>query len=328
MTVIRKACRNCNRSKRKCNVQLPSCHRCVQKGLDCVYDLDHLNTTNDHSGQTSDFWLKLKDHDRLGHCLLRMSQSCAPGIDPHIGYPGKQEPYEYIRLGYASIPDIMKEKKPALFIHPKLQLHSTHAKHLAGLIRSGVDDVTFQDFMRLTQLDITTIPIQETLTACQALIIYLATYIFSPEESERKGAESSLDVLSKWTDNLYTSALTCQPNGRSPWQQWLFCESVRRTIVSSYAFFMLLDNFRLGYCTNWLFLESLPFDKRPGLWMASSAQAWIAAAGARTGSDVGERLSSVHEFAESYVGSDPGFCGDIFMIMLAISHNGYKRPGA
>jgi hypothetical protein len=58
--------------------------------------------------------------------------------------------------------------------------------------------------------------------------------------------------------------------------------------------------------------------------MAESPQAWIATARARTGEEVGERLSSFHEFAEDLDGSDHNFCGDLFLALLAFGHNGSR----
>lgn len=85
---------------------------------------------------------------------------------------------------------------------------------------------------------------------------------------------------------------------------------------------MAFSSFKYGYCSNWLFLESLPIDKRAGLWMARSPQAWLSAAGVSNSEHVGEEPNSFHEYAESIKGSDAQFCGDIFLDMLATSHNG------
>ncbi len=154
-------------------------------------------------------------------------------------------------------------------------------------------------------------PVKEALTALQALLVYLATSLFSSDQSERKNAERFLDVLSEWTQTLLSSAQTRMPRNQSPWQDWLFGESVRRTIIMSYALSLTLSSFSYGYCSNWLFVESLPFDRRAGLWMAESPQAWIATAQSRNGEEVGERLSPFHEFAEHLDGSDFTFCGDV-----------------
>ncbi len=90
----------------------------------------------------------------------------------------------------------------------------------------------------------------------------------------------------------------------------------------AYALNLCVFGYKYGYCPNWLFMESLPFDARPGLWMAESPQAWIAVAHARSGEEVGERLSSYHEFAEACHGRTPHFCGDGFLTLVAFAHNG------
>lgn len=70
-------------------------------------------------------------------------------------------------------------------------------------------------------------------------------------------------------------------------------------------------------------MESLPFDERPGLWMAVTPQAWIAAAFVKFGEEVGEQLKSYHEFAENFYGQTPDFCGDGFLTLAAFAHNGH-----
>lgn len=90
----------------------------------------------------------------------------------------------------------------------------------------------------------------------------------------------------------------------------------------AYALNMSVFGYKHGYCSNWLFLESLPFDARPGLWMAESPQAWIAAAHARRGEEVGEQLISYHEFGEAFRGQTPDFYGDVFLTLVVYAHNG------
>jgi hypothetical protein len=99
-------------------------------------------------------------------------------------------------------------------------------------------------------------------------------------------------------------------------------KGVRRTIFMAYVLNLSVFGYKYGYCPNWLFIESLPFDARPGLWMAESPQAWIAGANARSGEEVGERLKSYHEFATAFHGRTPDFCGDRFLKLVAFAHNG------
>lgn len=93
----------------------------------------------------------------------------------------------------------------------------------------------------------------------------------------------------------------------------------------AYALNLSVFGHKYGHCSNWLFMESLPFDARPGLWMAESPQAWIAAAHAMCGEEVGEQLISYHAFAEAIRGQTPELCGDAFLTLLAYAHNGVPR---
>lgn len=97
---------------------------------------------------------------------------------------------------------------------------------------------------------------------------------------------------------------------------------VRRTLFMAYVLNLSVFSYKYGYCPNWLFMESLPFDARPGLWMATSPQAWIAAAHARHGEEVGEQLNSYHEFSEAFHAQTPDFGGDVFLTLVVSVHNG------
>ena len=90
----------------------------------------------------------------------------------------------------------------------------------------------------------------------------------------------------------------------------------------AYVLNLSVFSYKYGYCSNWLFMESLPFDARPGLWMADSPQSWLAVAHARFGEEVGERLNSYHEFSEALHGQMPDFGGDMFLTLIAFAHNG------
>lgn len=321
MGVLRKACRNCTSAKRKCVVQLPKCARCVHKGLTCTYDLEHLNAPTGPAEETPNLSFNPSNCDSPGYCVFKTLTIRPSSIDPAVCRPGHTDAFELIRLGFQSVPEFIKAENPAVFVHPKLKTHSDCYDHIAVFREAGVFAVKEQNLDSLLQLDIKTVPMEEALTAVQALLIYLATFLFSTG-SGQSHTEKYLNILFEWTQIIFPSAQNKIPRGQSPWQEWLYGESVRRTILMSYALTMAMSSFKYGYCANWLFLESLPFDNRAGLWMAESPQAWIAAARAKTGEEVGERLSSYHEYSESMKGVGGDFHGDVFLRLLVSSHNG------
>ena len=236
---------------------------------------------------------------------------------------GHKPAEELIRFAYQSIPKLVKAGKPAVFVHPKLHLHTSYDYEFA-LAESWKAGVSNEDLDHLFRTNITAVSVDEALIALQVLLIYLSKLLFSSAQADADQivVKKLLSLLSTWTQVLLASAQTRTPKSKSLWQEWLFGESVRRTIIMSYALFLSQSKSESGYCFDWLFVESLPFDRRPGLWMAESPQAWIAAARTRTGEEVGEVLSSLHEFAENHDGSDGHFCGDMFFNLVTHGHNG------
>ncbi|KAL4955510.1 hypothetical protein BDW69DRAFT_117061 [Aspergillus filifer] len=318
MTSLRKACRNCTASKRKCIVQLPKCTRCAQKGLDCKYDLEPVGAPPSQPSLSSNHAWNPVHYDSPGYCLLKNVATRPSNVDPAVCQPGHEGTLELVRLGYQSVPDLIKEGKPAVFVHPKLSLHDTidHFADLLGTKKGG----DYESFMRLIELDFNVIPIKEGLTALQALLIHLATFLL---DGRQMNVQDCQNLLTDWAQSLLASAQARSPPDQSPWQTWLLGESLRRTIVMAYGLAMSLSSYKQGYCSYWMFLESLPFDRRPGLWMAGSPQAWIAAAGAKFGEEVGEQLISFHEFAESHSGAKD-FRGDGFLALAAFTHSGVE----
>ncbi|TVY92463.1 hypothetical protein LAWI1_G001383 [Lachnellula willkommii] len=316
MMTLRKACGNCTASKRKCMVQ-------------------PLSAATGQAEQPPNFSFNPSNCDSPGYCIMKTLRFRAPDIDPAVCRPGHEDALEVLRLGFRSVPVLARAGKPAVFVHPKLQCGID--KHfVAGLGEVGESGVCCESFQRLVEIDVKAVPVKEALVALQALLIYLATSFFSASQTEQKNemAERFLTVLSEWTQALLAAAPTATKMPRrnqSPWQDWLLGESIRRTIIMSYILSLTLAGFRSGYCSNWLFVESLPFDRRAGLWMAESPQAWIwiSAAGARNGNEVEQHLNSLHEFAESLHVSplvDHNFRGDLFLILLVYGHNGGSRP--
>jgi hypothetical protein len=242
-------------------------------------------------------------------------------IDPAICDPRHSDFLEFIRSGFQPVPDLVRAGKPALFVHPKLQLCSYHDQ-TAAIEEIGKNGLGRESVERLVRIDVTMLPVKDILAALQALLVRLATFYLTSDGSDRANEDIYFHVLYIWTQTLLAVAQPRKPQSLAPWQEWLFGESVRRTIIMSYAFAMAISGFKNGYCSNWLFLESLPLDSRAGLWMAESPQAWIAAAGARNGEEVGERLSSFHEFAEVLNAAHANLCGDKFLALLAYSHTG------
>ena len=226
---------------------------------------------------------------------------------------------------FLRVPEAIMSEHPAVFIHPKLQLPPSHSQ--VPPIRDPLNGIVPQEqLQRLASIDFSHISLEEQLTALQTLLVLTAPLLISEEPVKQERAEPWLKIADAWAQDLLHVAVSEVLGNKTPWQQWLLAESVRRTIAMTYVLQCCFNAWKHGYCSNWLFLESLPFDRRPGLWMAKSPQAWIAAAGCSTGKQVGTQLISVHEFGTSMKEVDSTLCGDQFLSMVVIAHNGSAAP--
>ena len=310
-TILRKACRNCTKSKRKCSVQLPSCTRCNKKRLVCSYDLEPLSSSKSQIS-TPDQSVSL--------CYI----SRASSLNTHRTYSSIDIQLEYGHVHYViwvlqQTPCLVITNKISALVHPKLQFRGfhNHVSHITDLLEKAEN----QHFQNLLSLDVDDVPLHDAITALQSLILYLITYLFSTDPTVQTSAESHLHLLPDWASKLWTTAAHRIPANLSPHQSWLLGETTRRTILLSYILTCVFTGWKYGFCRHKLIFESLPFDGRVGLWTAESPQAWIAAAGKKSGTDVGSELVSFHEFG-GLVGKGRDLEGDRFLELVRVGHNG------
>jgi hypothetical protein len=215
MSTLRKACANCTVSKRKCVVQKPKCTRCSQKNLECVYDLEPLVAPSAGSEKLRTFGFDRSDCDSMGICIMERLKLRHSDIDPSICVPGCGNALKVTRLGFDTVPDLIRAGKPALFVHPKLQLSGTY-NHVTALVEERTKGVSCEGFKRLIQIDIKRVSPVEALTALQALLVHLAASVFSSCPSEKEEADNSLDILSEWTQALLACVDAGMPRSQSP----------------------------------------------------------------------------------------------------------------
>ncbi|RGP80287.1 hypothetical protein FLONG3_1588 [Fusarium longipes] len=76
------------------------------------------------------------------------------------------------------------------------------------------------------------------------------------------------------THQLWQRAPIQLPRTLSPWQAWLFSESVRRTIMVCNILLAVYSSLKRGYAMHSLCVEALPFDVRTKLWDAETEMDW------------------------------------------------------
>jgi hypothetical protein len=224
MSTLRKACARCTASKRKCIVQKPKCARCLQKNLDCVYDLEPLEAPVARLDKLLTFGINPSRWGPFGICIINNVRARSSDLDPAVCLPGQSRVLEIVRLGFVTVPDLVRAKKPAVFVHPKLQLAGVD-NHFTALVDDKAPGVFCESFKRLFEVEVQAASLGEALTALQAALVHIAGSIFSPCAAEQAEAQKWFEMIPDWTKALLACVDAGLPKRQSPWQDWLLGES-------------------------------------------------------------------------------------------------------
>ena len=149
-------------------------------------------------------------------------------------------------------------------------------------------------------------------------MLYLNILLFTGDSPRRRLAEPWLRLLGCWTCKLWEQAPNRLPASLSPWQAWLFAETVRRTILISYLIRGVYSEYKLGYCVHHLNVEALPFDGHTRLWEPKTATAWESLKPGLASSMV-----SLREYTNDYARGLTHPRG-VFETLLLVSRHGRK----
>lgn len=120
--------------------------------------------------------------------------------------------------------------------------------------------------------------VEAGLLAVQSLLTYQIMRLFSPDIWQRAAAERHLKLLASWTSRLQHSVFEAEQRAaelsatKSPYQSWIFLESVRRTILMSYMLQALYGARKDGVCSLIPLLSVLPVSSHGQLWRASETE--------------------------------------------------------
>lgn len=128
-----------------------------------------------------------------------------------------------------------------------------------------------------------TTALEELLASVQALMLFHIIQLFDGDIRQRSIAERNMDTLRAWTTRLKVQAEDL--SHATSWQEWVFAESIRRTVIFSTLLDSLYSVLKLGYCTNVKELSMLPFSSTSKQWDLTTNAAWFAES-SQLGSDV------------------------------------------
>jgi hypothetical protein len=118
-----------------------------------------------------------------------------------------------------------------------------------------------------------TTSLEQLLAAVQTLMLFHIIQLFDGDIRQRSIAERNMDTLRIWTTRLQVQAEDL--GHATSWQEWIFAESIRRTVIFSALIDSLYSSLKDGYCSNVKVLSMLPFTSRSELWDLTTSAAWF-----------------------------------------------------
>ena len=353
---LRKSCEACVKAKRRCDAQLPHCSRCFNKALLCVYDNQPLTNQDENSFShasaataicdrrlatldlSDDFHFILSPFahaprlTRSTHELRLWNTECllyGPALTS-IPLQSDASTVQYLVKQLKEIPFMFARQRSTPFIHSQIyqdwlprQIQDAYTicgsyslmtertvdtiyrileERLGGLVRNEQSDCSFENL----------------LASVHALMLYLIILLFNSNVRERELAEPCMRTLARWTCKLWEQAPSQVPASLSPWQAWVFAETVRRTIIISHLIRGVYSEVKLGYCMHQLNVNALPFDSRTCLWEPKTVTAWESLGPASSPSMV-----SFREYTDDYAKRLTHPCG-LFETLLVVARHGRK----
>lgn len=213
-----------------------------------------------------------------------------------------------------TLPVEFAEQCKTIFIHPGIhnkQLPSPlqNIRDICYSYQVGGDylaayrlDALRSTIRRLLRVATRTASFSDTLAYAQAISIAQIIRLLICEDPCEDDVERDNEDMWALTHRLWQNAPIQLSSTLSPWQAWLFSESVRRTIMVCNILLAVYNSLKRGYTMHSLCVEALPFDVRTQLWDADTGDEWEAMASTPTNPS----LVSLSQFTALQRGSSGG----------------------
>lgn len=309
-----KSCIRCVQGKRRCNRQTPQCGRCLARGLECTYIKSHSGSNQQNTAAQSPYIgdapveslsssidgllstvtpeepTFFSDADFLaswltpGPSLFAVPTFLPAGYFPEIAEIDKWSVKQLLR-GLKSYPKMFALSLKTPFIHHRLY---------DGCLPEAIQDVFMVSTLYYSRTPETEDMVQqileakamtlvrkshpmaldELLAAVQALILFHIIQLFDGDIRQRALAEQNMDTMRAWTMQLQVRAGELGPT--PTWGEWIFVESVRRTIIVSVLVEGLYSMLKMGNCMVVRQLSVLPFTSGGSFWNIKTDASWTA----------------------------------------------------
>ncbi|KAL9562173.1 hypothetical protein ACKAV7_013717 [Fusarium commune] len=293
----RKSCSACARSKRRCSLSVPSCSRCVAKGVECSYPTFTAVPPPLPSASGSPFLGDSIDENLFSlqmPAFISTTEAYGMQLDSAEYPPQLADDFaaraEFLAHLMSLQSTALAEKGFNVFIHPSQTLASDALRDaLAG---SALHAVRNPSNARFVDSEITkrashiaavlyAASISDDtadlrmLPSVQGLLVYQCMRLFSPGSiSQQAQAERDNVVLQIWASRLQLLLACDDELMEASWEFWVEQEAIRRTLIcielAQGTYTYLRGNWPIGVRCH----HDLRFNAQKALWEAKSATEW------------------------------------------------------
>lgn len=281
---LSKACRECIKAKKRCDRSLPLCRRCASLSKGCSYQNEpltkrHTSTTPSPPKQKpTGFSPTRKRHPTR---LLTLALAPTRLLTPDYACEVDMAAIQYMIDGLRAYSAMALGQNNAPFMHPRLYRRFRRPSTLTLVERMsfGADGrslyPTTEDRMMnkavidlLLACEASSISLIDYLGFVQALVILQIMTAFWPQATAEdvQEAHERQKVLVRCSERLWLSAPSELPSSLSPCDSYILAESVRRTLLVSYAVQAVYCVLRTGFFAHTPFGSALPFDINRKAW--------------------------------------------------------------
>ncbi|KXJ87193.1 hypothetical protein Micbo1qcDRAFT_190262 [Microdochium bolleyi] len=306
-TVWRRACTACTGAKRKCSKEIPSCRRCVQRELQCLYPPARDSVGDPHleipplSPAAADVSLQPSDilaqepppHSQSAHWFLAHDTwdiaHLPPQPTPELFGDETLSTYvaihrDWLRMWVtddhcplihrylyrAHMPPRVQDVYTAVSVY----LHKTPATEatVRRIIEHRLHQLIEEDAVE-SALDLGSSTLMDHLARVQALLVLLIICLFDGNIRLRAQGELHLATLLVWNNQMWHESMQGIRTDATlePWRLWIFAESLRRTWLTASIIYGVYITMVQGYswCPGGVFCT---FGNQ--LWDATTAHDW------------------------------------------------------
>lgn len=299
-----KSCVACAGGKRRCNRQTPQCSRCLAHGLKCTY-ISRQRQQTPSKIQSIDSTSSLDFDDILSFLppddylfddaeiatswltpspYLTVPTLLPAGLYPESAVIDRWSMNQALR-SITAFPRMFACSRRTPFIHHRLyDAYLPDAIQDAFTVSSAYCNKTIEteDMVlrilenkaaKLVNQDHQSSTLEEILATVQALLLFHIIQLFDGNIRQRSLAEQNMDTLRALTMQLQARAADL--DSTPTWQEWIFTESIRRTIIISIFIDGLYSGLKMGTCSNIRALSVLPFTSGVALWDLTTSASWL-----------------------------------------------------